>query len=382
MKIKFGFLGSLIVSCTMLCSCAVIKEMTTDYSLVNVESATDQELVDVSDENTITREKQYIPEGCTYTIAATGEVLSEGQAFPDVPQKGDEYITTDYRYCYKEVIVLAEDNQIEFEKWHVSVLDSYKTTYEPLLSYICYEPVRSIYHTFEYCYNMTEAPEIPSTVVDMRSAFSCCTKLVNAPKIPEGVTDMMWTFSNCIAMETAPNIPNSVTCLDYTFETYVSLKEAPEIPYGITSLSSTFSFCKSIVESPKIPSSVTYMHSTFMGCESLTKAPAIPSGVTSLNSTFAYCKSLEVAPEIPDTVTNMSATFAFCENLVKAPEIPSDVIWLTLTFKECINLTGTITINANPNYYSDCFADVDLDEQNITLLGESSMLEEIKNTAD
>jgi hypothetical protein len=77
--------------------------------------------------------------------------------------------------------------------------------------------VTDLYHTFEYCYDLTDAPTIPNSVINMISTFSLCSKLVNVPNIPNSVENICWAFGYCSNLVSVPNIPTSVTNVVYTF---------------------------------------------------------------------------------------------------------------------------------------------------------------------
>ncbi len=77
-------------------------------------------------------------------------------------------------------------------------------------------------------------------------------------------------------------------------------------------------------------------------------------------------------------VVDMDYTFQHCYNMVTAPRIPSTVKSMNGTFDDCESLTGTVVIDANPDTYYRCFGFILLDEQNITLSGNSTILEDIK----
>lgn len=49
-------------------------------------------------------------------------------------------------------------------------------------------------------------------------------------------------------------------------------------------------------------------------------------------------------------------TFEGCSSLTSISDIPSNVTDMDYTFKGCSSLAGTITINANPESYLECFA--------------------------
>ena len=171
----------------------------------------------------------------------------------------------------------------------------------------------------------------------------------------------------------------SVLSMSYTFGGCSSLIQAPEIPSSVTSMEKTFYECSSLIQTPEIPSSVTSMVWTFYNCSSLTQAPKIPSSVTSMDKTFSECSSLIQAPEIPSSVTNMNETFYNCRSLTQAPIIPSSVKNMTYTFSGCTSLTGTVTINADPTVYTDCFEET---TKPITLTGTSTMLSALAGTAN
>ncbi|MBR3613574.1 MAG: leucine-rich repeat domain-containing protein [Clostridia bacterium] len=173
-----------------------------------------------------------------------------------------------------------------------------------------------------------------------------------------------------------------VTNLLSTFEGCDYLVTSPKLPSGLLSMDCSFMGCDSLVTAPEIPESVTYMSHVFYGCKSLKKAPDIPNNVTSLDYTFADCTSLTSAPEIPSSVSSMGSTFSQCTALTQAPVIPSSVTYMENTFSNCTGLTGEITINANPTTYNSCFFKVDFTKQNLTLKGESTMLDELGATGN
>ncbi|MBE5963586.1 MAG: sigma-70 family RNA polymerase sigma factor [Lachnospira sp.] len=336
---------------------------------------------------------EIIPEGCEYYSAKTYKTYRAGEKFLKTPSDGDRFWTTDYIYIRTGGI------------WTLKVKDTNKTEYEAIMSPIAGEPLLSIKevfknceyliktptipntvtdmsYTFKGCSSLVEVPTIPDTVTNMECTFSGCSSLVEAPVIPESVIDMSYTFYGCISLVEAPIIPDTVTSMYYTFSGCSSLVEAPVIPESVTNMECTFDGCSSLVEAPVIPESVIDMYYTFSGCSSLVEAPVIPEKVTNMRCTFWGCTSLVEAPVIPDTVTNMYYTFSGCSSLVEAPIIPESVTDMTYTFAGCTSLTGTVIINANPDYYINCFEYIFLEKQNITLSGASNKLAELKATAD
>lgn len=73
--------------------------------------------------------------------------------------------------------------------------------------------------------DLTTAPELPSTVVDMEATFSYCKKLTAIPKLPENLKTLCSAdgstgngpFEGCIGITSAPEIPSSVMNMDYAF---------------------------------------------------------------------------------------------------------------------------------------------------------------------
>lgn len=354
----------------------------------------------VTQEPMDTREK--IPAGCTYTVAATGEVLTEGNYFPDMPGKGDVYIAGDYKYYYEKEITYEwlEAKLI----WYVEVIDKTKASYGKILPTIAGQPLKSMSGTFSDCINMinapiipssvtelscafynckslTSAPIIPNSVTDMRSTFDGCSSLIRTPQVPSGVINLMGTFRNCSKLKYVENIPYGVEGLYETFMGCSSLCEAPIIPNSVSSMFQTFAECTSLYNAPIIPNSVTTMGYTFRNCTSLINAPIIPNSVVELTGTFEGCTNLQNISTIPNSVTQLDETFKDCTKLKNAPIISSEVKILSCTFYNCKSLTGNIVINANPEWYNGCFSGVDLINQNITLSGTSTMLDEIRATA-
>lgn len=107
-------------------------------------------------------------------------------------------------------------------------------------------PVTMMYGAFAYCTDMTEGPEIPSTVTDMYGAFLGCTSLRNIQEIPYSVTSLYNTFQGCTSLKTAPTIPNSVTNMSMTFYRCTNLTTAPEIPSSVTNMKETFYNCTNL----------------------------------------------------------------------------------------------------------------------------------------
>lgn len=147
------------------------------------------------------------------------ELVGDGNVeFPDQPQEGDRYIYGDYQYSYStDRFHLYGYEYCEGSGWNVGVIDNSQTTYGPILDSIGKTPVTLMIHTFNGCYSMTQAPEIPDTITCMANAFTQCTSLINPPTIPNGVIDLNSTFTDCDNLEQAPHIPESVKLMKMTF---------------------------------------------------------------------------------------------------------------------------------------------------------------------
>ncbi len=168
-------------------------------------------------------------------------------------------------------------------------------------------PVTNISYLF-YNTNLSEAPKIPYTVLNMRGTFNSCQNLTKMPSIPSNVINM----------------------------------------YG------SFSGCTNLTETCPIPDSVINMGGTFYQCSSLTIAPKISNNAMSMYMTFQACTSLEVAPKIPESVTILCYTFCNCNNLQGTLEINANVTGKQLIpeppeFLECIdNLNCLSGATTNP----------------------------------
>lgn len=118
---------------------------------------------------------------------------------------------------------------------------------------------------------------------------------------------------------------------------------------------------ESINANEQNPNKIVMMSSTFYNYDkmkSLKEGFKIPVGVIDCYGTFEYCSGLESLPDgfiIPNTVYDMSGMFYNCTKLV-----------------------ATITINAEPRTYTECFKGV----KSVQLTGTSTMLNTLKNTGD
>ncbi|MBO5928736.1 MAG: sigma-70 family RNA polymerase sigma factor, partial [Clostridia bacterium] len=180
-----------------------------------------------------------IPEGCTYTMH-DGTVLTVGQPFPETCTAGDIVAYGDYLYGY-ECFYMGHEEDAEtdwylwkdgfdsgdsgviesdvFGAWSIMVKDQTQASYGEVVSKINGKPIKTLYATYYYCENMTEAPKIPSTITAMTASYYGCTSLTTAPVIPESVERIMVTFRGCTAL--SGDVEINAT-LDKSLEWYYS----------------------------------------------------------------------------------------------------------------------------------------------------------------
>ena len=157
-----------------------------------------------------------IPKGCTYTVKATGEVLTLGQSVPSTPAQGDIYRTEDYEFHYmqmksedsswydvteEELEYVANqyanhDVETFFGKWFFSVIDETKESYGEIPTILFGEANKNLSAVFVNCTNLKYSPQIPSSATNMIGTFSNCSSLLEIPKLPEDVYTYR-TFENC-----------------------------------------------------------------------------------------------------------------------------------------------------------------------------------------
>ena len=210
-------------------------------------------------------------------------------------------------------------------------------------------------HLFVDCTSLTEAPELPATVLTescYRGMFDGCDNLRKAPALP--------------ATTLAP------FCYEFMFAGCNSIEEAPELPAD--SLESTcylgmFMYCENLKTAPSLPS--TKMKNgcyfrMFQGCASLTEAPELPA--LDLDdwcyfAMFAECPNLTEAPALPATTLKTSCyanMFSECTSLVRAPELPATQLERSCydqMFQGCASLNyikvGVLSLDTDSTYLSD-----------------------------
>ena len=125
---------------------------------------------------------------------------------------------------------------------------------------------------------------------------------------------------------------------------------------------------------------VASLYETFKDCTNLRIIPQVPAQVMRLHGTFENCNFVDTDLSdfiIPNSVKDINNLFYNCTSITAAPVIPASVTTMHTAFRGCTSLTGTITINANPSGYSACFYGVDFDAQNLTLVGQSTILDNL-----
>ena len=192
--------------------------------------------------------------------------------------------------------------------------DAYANKYASTEEY-CYS------HMFLNCKGLTQAPDLPATILAEQcyaSMFYGCTSLTQAPELPATTL--------------------TIGCYSNMFRACTSLTQAPELP--ATTLTnycydSMFSDCTSLTQAPELPATTLAeecYYNMFIGCTSITIASRLPAMILArscYDGMFYGCKSLVQAPELPATTLDFgcySQMFSGCESLVKAPELPATTL--------------------------------------------------------
>ena len=222
-----------------------------------------------------------------------------------------------------------------------------------------YNPVTSLYRTFNNNTNITTMPIIPSTVTNMQSTFENCTNL-----------------KECI-------IPNSVENINWCWAR-TGIDKVSEIPNSVVYMYGTFCGCDSLIEVDlTIPKNVITLEMTFFECQNLEKVNLVGGEkVESMSQTFVLCQNLLEISNIPRNVQNMNQTFFKCTNLTNINNltIPTSVNNLRETFSECTNLAGTLIINASASelsQYSGIFNLAAQTDKTLKIKGECSVIDDI-----
>lgn len=222
-----------------------------------------------------------------------------------------------------------------------------------------YNPVTSLYRTFNNNTNITTMPIIPTTVTNMQNTFENCANL-----------------KECI-------IPNSVENINWCWAG-TGIEKVSEIPSSVVYMYGTFCRCDSLIEVDlTIPKNVITLEMTFFECHNLEKVNLVGGEkVENMSQTFVLCQNLLEVSNIPRNVQNMHQTFFKCTNLININNlvIPTSVNDLSETFSECTNLAGTLIINASVSELSQYDGIFNLAAQTDKVLeikGECSVIDDI-----
>jgi len=157
-----------------------------------------------------------IPEGCSYIVKETGQVLTAGDTVPTTPMQGDIYRTEDYEFHYmqmkmedsswgdvteEEIEYVAsqyvnQDAGAYFGKWFFAVMDETKESYGEIPASLFGEPNKNLTSVFANCKNLKYSPSIPSSARNMIGTFYNCSSLLEVPDVPSEVYTYR-TFENC-----------------------------------------------------------------------------------------------------------------------------------------------------------------------------------------
>ena len=144
---------------------------------------------------------------------------------PNNIEDGDIVKYGDYEYKYNYSWYAGSGDgwlySQEQNGWGVATGNSNreKSSYGEICTLIFGEPVVSASWAFAYCNNMTEAPTIPSSVVNMEGTFYVCGSLTKAPTIPSSVENMSHTFYSCtdltgIVQINSSSVSSCIGCFD------------------------------------------------------------------------------------------------------------------------------------------------------------------------
>ena len=333
------------------------------------------------------KEGAIIPEGgvyyvkCNYQNRKIGQYdncaqkLVAGDYFPELSW-GDVFVYGDYEYQYHYYCssggwlnnTAGRENS---DGWGVVAIDKTKSHYGTILSYINNRPVMNMSMTFYSCKNMTISPQIPETVLNIDYAYAL-TSITHAPNIPDSVTVSTSAFAGCDKLEIGPKyVSKNLTNTSAMFRSCKNLKIAPD-----------FSHCDKL----------TNMHTTYYGCKNLITYHgnkngngnfsnyALPINLSIASELFAYCEKITHAPQLPNKVTNISGMFVYNISLQSATIVPSSVTNMQAAFNDCVKLNGIVVINSTPTKYENCFTNINFANQNLTLMGSSTILDTIGAT--
>ena len=107
--------------------------------------------------------------------------------------------------------------------------------------------VRIAKSAFSGCIELQASPEVDNAVslVNTTNMFKECGKLIQTV-IPPNVTDISGMYSDCINLKVMPEIPTSVVIMKSCFEGDLNLVHLSSLPQSIDDTSSAFSGCEMI----------------------------------------------------------------------------------------------------------------------------------------
>lgn len=161
-----------------------------------------------------------------------------------------------------------------------------------------YTTANCFFSLFNWCSSLTQAPELPATILASdcyHSMFNGCKSLTKAPELPATtlVESCYYSmFQGCTSLTQAPKLPATTLanhCYTGMFQGCTSLTQAPKLPatelanYCYTSM---FQGCTSLTEAPELPATTlaTYCYQyMFYGCTSLTQSPELPAATLVAN---------------------------------------------------------------------------------------------------
>jgi hypothetical protein len=219
------------------------------------------------------------------------------------------------------------------------------------------------YKLFEFCDELTQAPELPATQLASHcyeSMFVGCDGLTQAPSLP--ATDLAPycyknMFERCTGLTQAPELPAAEldpNCYERMFYGCSSLAEAPILPamdLAPNCYDHMFQLCESLTQAPALPAvelAPSCYYNMFNECTGLTQASALPA--TQLEKDcymdmFYKCTSLTEAPALPATQlaeSCYSSMFYGCTGLTQAPVLPATQLaadCYSFMFDGCTSLT-------------------------------------------
>lgn len=132
----------------------------------------------------------------------------------------------------------------------VQVVDTTKSSYEPLNSTVVYDnvtyTVTDLTGCFRGCISFNQPITIPNSVIYMTNCFRGCTSFNQSITIPNSVTNMTGCFWDCTSFNQPITIPNSVTSMTRCFRNCISLTTFTEIPVAVQTIADCFENCSNL----------------------------------------------------------------------------------------------------------------------------------------